>query len=77
MSAIQSVGEIQETRKYDIFKLVKGNREINRSHVNRLKEKISRKSKEIFLVKQILVLIPMPSVYDLHVCQYTGPKNQC
>ena len=42
MSAIQSVGEIQETRKYDIFKLVKGNREINRSHVNRLKEKISR-----------------------------------
>ena len=43
MSAIQSVGEIQETRKYDIFKLVKGNREINRSHVNRLKEKISRR----------------------------------
>ena len=52
MSAIQSVGEIQETRKYDIFKLVKGNREINRSHVNRLKEKISRRD-----LKEIPILV--------------------
>ena len=52
MSAIQSVGEIQETRKYDIFKLVKGNREINRSHVNRLKEKISRRD-----IKEIPILV--------------------
>ena len=48
MSVLQNVGDIQETRNYDIFKLVKGNREINRSHVNRLKEKISRRDlKEI------------------------------
>ena len=52
MNAIQSVGEIQETRKYDIFKLVKGNREINRSHVNRLKEKISRRD-----IKEIPILV--------------------
>ena len=48
MNATQSVGEIQETRNYELFKFVKGNRAINRSHVNRLKEKISRRDlKEI------------------------------
>ena len=52
MNAIQSVGEIQETRKYDIFKFVKGNREINRSHVNRLKDKISRRD-----IKEIPILV--------------------
>ena len=52
MNAIQSVGEIQETRNYDIFKFVKGNREINRSHVNRLKEKISRRD-----LKEIPILV--------------------
>ena len=52
MNAIQSVGEVQETRNYDIFKFVKGNREINRSHVNRLKEKISRRD-----LKEIPILV--------------------
>ena len=52
MNAIQSVGEIQETRNYDIFKFVKGNREINRSHVKRLKEKISRRD-----LKEIPILV--------------------
>ncbi len=52
MNATQSVGEIQETRNYELFKFVKGNRAINRSHVNRLKEKISRRD-----LKEIPILV--------------------
>jgi len=55
MSAITSVGEIQETRNYNLFKFVTGNREINRSHVNRLKEKISRRD-----LKEIPILVGSP-----------------
>ena len=52
MSAIQSVGVIQETRNYGLFDFVKGNRDINRSHVNRLKDKIKRRD-----LKEIPILV--------------------
>jgi|TARA_R110000772_G_scaffold176654_1_gene288323 hypothetical protein len=43
MSTVTSVGEIHETKDYNLFDIVKGNREVNRSHVNRLKDKIRRR----------------------------------
>ena len=52
MNAIQSVGVIQETRNYGLFDFVKGNRDINRSHVNRLKDKIKRRD-----LKEIPILV--------------------
>ena len=52
MNAIQSVGAVHETRNYKLFTFVKGNREINRSHVNRLKDKISRRD-----LKEIPILV--------------------
>jgi len=43
MSTVTSVGDIHETKDYNLFDIVKGNREVNRSHVNRLKDKIRRR----------------------------------
>ena len=43
MSTVTSVGDIHETKDYNLFDMVKGNREVNRSHVNRLKDKIRRR----------------------------------
>ena len=58
MSAIQSVGVIQETRNYGLFDFVKGNRDINRSHVNRLKDKIKRRD-----LKEIPILVLSIKLY--------------
>ena len=52
MSTITSVGDIHETKDYNLFDMVKGNREVNRSHVNRLKDKIKRRD-----LKEIPILV--------------------
>ena len=43
MSKITNVGTIKETNDYNLFSFIKGNRAINRGHVNKLKDKINKK----------------------------------
>ena len=41
---IEKVSEVNETKQYDLFCFVKGNRGVNQSHVNKLIAKIKRKN---------------------------------
>jgi len=41
---VDKVSEVNETKQYDLFCFVKGNRSINQSHVNKLIAKIKRKN---------------------------------
>jgi hypothetical protein len=43
MNKITDVGTIKETNDYSLFSFIKGNREINRTHVNKLKDKINKR----------------------------------
>ena len=41
---VEKVSEVNETKQYDLFCFVKGNRTINQGHVNKLVAKIKRKN---------------------------------
>ena len=41
---IEKVSEVNETKQYDLFCFVKGNRSVNQTHVNKLIAKIKRKN---------------------------------
>jgi len=60
---VEKVSEVQETKQYDLFCFVKGNRGINQSHVNKLIAKIKRKN-----LREIPIYVgPMNKTLDLPI----------